>query len=44
MTDVNEAREMFAKMPLDNAGLMQFEFIPVGPLSALSLLLVQASH
>jgi hypothetical protein len=39
VTDVNEAREMFAKMPLDKAGLMTFEFIPVGPLSPLSLLL-----
>ena len=39
MTDVDEAREVFAKMPLDRAGLITFEFIPVGPLSPLSLLL-----
>lgn len=39
MTDVEEARTIFAKMPLDRAGLISFEFIPVGPLSPLSLLL-----
>jgi hypothetical protein len=44
VTDVNEAREMFAKMPLDKAGLMTFEFIPVGPLSPLSLLLDESAH
>lgn len=44
LTDVNEAREMFAKMPLDKAGLMTFEFIPVGPLSPLALLLDQPAH
>ncbi|WP_397453135.1 hypothetical protein [Pseudomonas sp. NA-150] len=41
VTDVAEARDMFAKMPLDKAGLMTFEFIPVGPLAPLSLLLDQ---
>jgi hypothetical protein len=44
MTDVEEARAIFAKMPLDKAGLMTFEFIPVGPLSPLSLLLDQPAH
>jgi len=39
MTDVEEARAIFAKMPLDKAGLITFEFIPVGPLSPLALLL-----
>ncbi|MFK3970980.1 hypothetical protein ACI2KS_09655 [Pseudomonas sp. NPDC087358] len=39
VTDVAEARAMFARMPLDKAGLMTFEFIPVGPLSPLALLL-----
>lgn len=39
VTDVAEAEAMFAKMPLDKAGLMTFEFIPVGPLSPLALLL-----
>lgn len=41
LTDVNEARDMFAKLPLDKGGLMTFEFIPVGPLSPLALLLNQ---
>lgn len=44
MTDVNQAREMFAKMPLDKAGLIKFDFIPVGPLAPLSLMLDQPSH
>ncbi|EJN34330.1 hypothetical protein [Pseudomonas sp. GM80] len=44
VTDVSEARDMFAKMPLDKAGLMTFEFIPVGPLSPLALLLDQPAH
>lgn len=39
ITNVEEARAIFAKMPLDRAGLISFEFIPVGPLSPLSLLL-----
>lgn len=41
LTDVNEARDMFAKLPLDKGGLMTFDFIPVGPLSPLALLLEQ---
>jgi len=44
MTNVEEARAIFAKMPLDRAGLITFEFIPVGPLSPLSLLLTPPSH
>ena len=39
MTDVDEAKSIFAKMPLDKAGLITFEFIPVGPLSPLALLI-----
>lgn len=39
ITDVEEARAIFANMPLDRAGLISFQFIPVGPLSPLSLLL-----
>ncbi len=31
MTDLNEAQEMLAQMPLDKAGLMKFDFIPLGP-------------
>lgn len=44
MTNVDEAKAIFAKMPLDRAGLISFEFIPVGPLAPLSLLLAPASH
>ncbi len=44
MTSVEEAKAIFARMPLDRAGLISFEFIPVGPLSPLSLLLAPAGH
>ncbi|MCS3471960.1 hypothetical protein M2401_005724 [Pseudomonas sp. JUb42] len=44
MTNVDEAKAIFAKMPLDRAGLISFEFIPVGPLSPLSLLIAPAAH
>jgi hypothetical protein len=44
MTNVDEAKAIFAKMPLDRAGLISFEFIPVGPLSPLSLLLAPAGR
>ncbi|WP_226507016.1 hypothetical protein [Pseudomonas sp. MWU16-30317] len=43
MTNVDEAKAIFARMPLDRAGLISFEFIPVGPLSPLSLLLAPAN-
>lgn len=39
LTNVEEAKAIFSKMPLDKAGLISFEFIPVGPLSPLTLLL-----
>jgi len=39
MTNVDEAKAIFAKMPLDRAGLISFEFITVGPLSPLAILL-----
>jgi hypothetical protein len=44
MTNVDEAKAIFAKMPLDQAGLISFEFIPVGPLSPLSILLAPPAH
>lgn len=44
MTDVDEAKAIFAKMPLDRAGLISFEFIPVGPLAPLSVLLNPPAH
>jgi hypothetical protein len=39
VTDPIEAREMLGKLPLGRAGLMEFQFIPLGPLRPLSLLL-----
>lgn len=44
MTDVEEAKAIFAKMPLDRAGLISFQFIPVGPLAPLSVLLNPPAH
>lgn len=44
MTDVEEAKALFAKMPLDRAGLISFEFIPVGPLAPLAVLLNPPAH
>jgi hypothetical protein len=44
MTDVDEAKAIFAKMPLDRAGLISFEFIPVGPLAPLAALLNPPAH
>ncbi len=35
---VDEARQMTSTLPLVKAGLMQFEFIPLGPLAPLKLL------
>jgi hypothetical protein len=35
---VEEAREMTAALPLVKSGLMQFQFIPLGPLAPLKLL------
>jgi hypothetical protein len=38
-TDPKEAREMLEKLPLGQAGLMEFDLIPLGPLSPLRLLI-----
>jgi hypothetical protein len=38
-TSVAEARAMLEKLPLGQAKLMEFDLIPMGPLSPLSLLL-----
>lgn len=35
---VDEARQLTAALPLVKAGLMQFQFIPLGPLAPLKLL------
>jgi hypothetical protein len=39
MTDSEEAHELLAKLPLGQAGLMEFQIIPLGPLSPLRTLL-----
>ena len=39
LTDPNEAHELLAKLPLGQAGLMEFQIIPLGPLSPLRSLL-----
>ena len=38
MTDVNEARKTLAQLPLGRADLMEFDLIPLGPLSPLAAL------
>jgi hypothetical protein len=39
VTDPNEARGLLAKLPLGQAGLMEFELVPLGPIAALRVLL-----
>jgi hypothetical protein len=39
VTSVEEARALLGKLPLDDAKLMEFDFIELGPLSPLHLLL-----
>jgi hypothetical protein len=39
VTDPEQARVMLRQLPLGRAGLMEFQFIPLGPLSPLGLLL-----
>lgn len=41
--DVAEARALLDRLPLGQAGLMDFDLIPVGPLSPLSLLIAPHS-
>jgi hypothetical protein len=38
VTDLKEARAMLEKLPLGQAGLMEFDLIPLGPLNPLRLL------
>jgi hypothetical protein len=38
ITDVDEARRTLAQLPLGRANLMEFDFIPLGPLSPLAAL------
>ncbi len=39
VTDPEQARVMLRQLPLGGAGLMEFQVIPLGPLSPLGLLL-----
>ncbi len=44
LTDPQEARALLARLPFGQAGLMQFEIIPLGPISPLGLLLSDPVH
>lgn len=39
VTEAAEAHELLEKLPLGRAGMMEFDFIPLGPISPLRLLL-----
>jgi hypothetical protein len=39
LADPNEAHELLEKVPLGQAGMMEFELIPLGPIKPLGLLL-----
>ena len=43
LSDEKEAHDLMDTLPLGQAGLMKFEFIPLGPLSPLRLLLSEPS-
>lgn len=43
LTDVNEAYEVLEALPLGVAGLMEFDLIPLGPLTPLRFLLGNAA-
>ena len=43
VTDLPEAKAMLDQLPLGKAGLMTFQYIPLGPLSPLRTLLVSPS-
>ncbi len=43
LTDPNWAHGLLDKLPLGQAGLMEFQIIPLGPISPLSLLLTEPS-
>lgn len=42
VTDPREAHELLAKLPLGRAGLMEFQLIPMGPLSPMRSLLSES--
>ncbi len=44
VTDAKAGHELLDKLPLGRAGLMEFQFIPLGPLSPLRLLLSEPAN
>jgi len=43
LSDQKEAHDLLEQLPLGQAGMTEFEFIPLGPLSPLGLLLSEPS-
>jgi muconolactone delta-isomerase len=41
LSDPNDAKQLLERLPMGKAGLMEFELIPLGPLSPLRLLLAE---
>jgi hypothetical protein len=41
LTDPKAAQDLLSKLPMGQAGLMEFQFIPLGPLSPLRVLLTE---
>jgi hypothetical protein len=44
LTDPQEAQALLARLPFGQAGLMQFEITPLGPISPLGVLLSDPAH
>jgi hypothetical protein len=44
LTDPQQAHALLDKLPLGQAGLMTFQFIPLGPISPLRLLLSEPAR
>jgi hypothetical protein len=44
LTDPQEAQALLARLPFGQAGLMQFQIIPLGPISPLGLLLSDSAR
>jgi hypothetical protein len=44
LTDPKQAHDLLDKLPLGQAGLMEFQLIPLGPLSPLRALLSESTR
>jgi hypothetical protein len=44
MTDAEEASQLLETLPLGQAGMMKFDFIPLGPITPLRMLLNDATE